>query len=209
MKTNRIFNNSFSVRVNRGDICKLENNDNGCITTSIALVLAQTNNYFTYLCINNLRKEVINDELNVPITKEDFKQLCDEHLFNKDIKFMHVSINQIKTNRNMIITEVSGTLQDSLLDIIESKLLYYLGIKNKTLKNENEQKEFIQENNFVKNDKVLRLSTEQKDDLINNYCASRKEYYAKKYDIPVDKIAQKVASLKFQRKKKLQNDGRI
>ena len=208
MKTNRIFNNSFSVRVNKGDVCKLENNDNGCITTSIALVLAQTNNYFTYLCINNLRKEVINDELNVPITEEDFKQLCDKHLFDKDVKFMHVSINQIKTNRNMIITEVSGTLQDSLLDIIESKLLYYLGIKNKTLKNENEQKEFIQENNFVKNDKVLRLSAEQKDDLINNYCASRKEYYAKKYNIPVDKIAQKVASLKFQRKKKLQN-GRI
>lgn len=201
-RINRMFNNSSMVKLNKGDVCRLEDNSNGCLTSSIVLILAQTKHYITYLCINNLREEIINDALNVPIIKKDLKELYDETLF-ENVKFMHVLINQIKTNKNIIVKEVSGTLEDSLLEVIESKLLYYLGIKNKDLKNETEINNLNCNDEIPKKPTRLILTEKQKEDLIENYSSLRKEYYAKKYNIPVDKIAQKVSSLRFQQRRKM------
>ena len=46
-----------------------------------------------------------------------------------------------------------------------------------------------------------RLTDEEKLDLINNYTNAKKLYYANKYNIPIDKIGQKVASLRCRYKK--------
>lgn len=200
--TNRLFNNSFSIKFNRGDICRLEINEGTCTTTSLVLVLSQTKHYFTYLCVNNLKTEIVNNELNIPIDKNSFKEIYDEELF-ENVKFMHILINQIKTNKSLIIKEVSGTIEDSVMDIVNAKLLYYLGIKNKDLKNETETYNF---NNDTKIKSKLVLTEKEKEDLINNYCSEKKQYYSDKYGIPIEKISQKVASLRFQQKRKKEKD---
>ena len=56
--------------------------------------------------------------------------------------------------------------------------------------------------NTSNKNKSIKLSREAKKDLIENYSKELKEYYSEKYNIPLDKISQKVATLRFQNKKK-------
>lgn len=196
---------SFNIKLQKGDVCKFESNNNGCITTSIGLILSSKNKKsVTYLCINDLLEEITNSRFITPIVKKDFESICDENLF-VSYKFLHIIINQIKTTRVSSVKKLSGRLKDNIMEIVDYKLSDYLDLNPNALKEINNEfemssSEFDEDN--IKFNKRIKLSKEARKDLIDNYTSSKKEYYSDRYRIPLDKISQKVASLRFQDKKR-------
>lgn len=171
------------MNVTKGDICKIEFVENMCTNYSYAYVLRSYRNVVNYLVINTLDKQ----------EDDEFKIRIDNEVnINKNKCF--ILVNQIKTIDRLRISAKLGSVSKVTEKLIDSKLKEYLGF------NEN-----INENTIISNTKVTRtsnrLTDEEKLDLINNYTNNKKLYYADKYNVPVDKIGQKVASLRCRYKK--------
>lgn len=168
------------MSVSKGDICKIEFIENMCTNYSYAYILRSYENIVNYLVINTLDKQEENE----------YKVRVDNEVkINKNKCF--IMINQIKTIDGFKISAKLGMVSEMTKGIIDNKLKEYLGFDNKMTVR-------IEIDETLKN---KRLTDEEKLDLINNYTNAKKLYYANKYNIPIDKIGQKVASLRCRYKK--------
>lgn len=205
-KTNRTFN-SANVSFKRGDICRFENTDEfNCTSKSIVLILTKSKRYTTYLCVSNFHDSMSDEEFNVLLDKNDLEEIYNKEELFDGKKYINVFINQIKTNKNSVIQEVYASAKDNVLKLINEKLRLYLCIEDE---NNFESYEDISSESFnvKRTSEKIYLSESEKMDLIQNYSNNKKEYYSQKYGIPLEKIAQKVSSLKSQYKKKRKDNG--
>lgn len=169
------------LNVEKGNICKIEFVENMCTNYSYAYVLRSYRNVVNYLVINTLDKQE-DDEFKIRIDKE--VKINNNKCF--------IMINQIKTIDGLRISAKLGSVSKVTEKLIDSKLKEYLGFDQDLMMSSENVK--ITSNN-------RRLTDEEKLDLINNYTNTKKLYYANKYGIPIDKIGQKVASLRCRHKK--------
>lgn len=171
------------MSVEKGNICKIEFVENMCTNYSYAYVLRSYKNIVNYLVINTLDKQE-DDEYKIRIDNEVKinKNKC------------YVLVNQIKTIDGFKISAKLGIVSEITKELIDNKLKEYLGFNENITEQDNIEIKIIKPNN-------RRLTDEEKLDLINNYTNTKKLYYANKYNIPIDKIGQKVASLRCRYKK--------